>query len=976
MNLAIKNDKIYRIAILTGILLFQAFQGLFAQSPYFRNVRMPESLKETIINCLYQDPEGPLLIGTNHGLYRYDGRNFTLAANAAEGLKLQVSAIYRDPSQTLWVGTRSGNIYRAMGDSLVKFDPQEGLPQKAITGFVTDKGGNLWFSTYGEGLYYYNGRYLYNLNAEDGLTDDYCYGLIADDYGRIWSGTDNGISVCFVKEKLKKIEKITTDQGLPDNIALKLALGKNGLVWVGMQDGGICSVNSNSMKVYYPDIAKNWKYGPVEDILIFNQTLWLSSNNHGILEIDLAINGAPVSFTRGEKFSFNKVNHLLADNQGNSWITTNSELIFSAGPGFKRISNPDIPAHSNVQSILADRTGNVWFSCENRLCRFSPGETGSNRLKDYHVPVNRKIHIISLYEDSAGFIWAGTFGGGLFRINPSSGRVRMINEKDGLTNGNILSIAGKGNEIWLATLGGAYRCSILGHPDVEDVKLKFENFDQKYGPGNNYIYKVFIDSKGRVWFGTDGKGIAVYEKGVFKGFDEKDGIRSKVVYSISEDASGNIWFTTSNAGVYRFDGKKFKNYTTAEGLSDMQISCLLADREHHVFFAHDRGVDILDIRNGSFIYYGEELGLEAINPNLNVVTISSSKLVWLGTQEGILRIEMPDDKRPQRPEVVLNKVSVFLGAENFMGIHKFTATQNHLSFFFNAIWFSSPELVTYQVKLEGYDLDWINTRENLVTYSSLQPGTYVFKVRASLKGNYANSEILSYKFTIEKPLWRKTWFILLVILVGTALAIAMVRIRELRFKQKEASEREKLLFQLQTLRSQVNPHFLFNSFSTLISVIDENKDLAIDYVQKLSQFFRNILEYRDRDLITLREELKLIETYIYLQRQRYGDHFRIELQIDTEYQSTLIPPMTLQMLVENAIKHNVVSPEKPLTVRIYADQNSLFIRNNLQRKKIVESSTGVGLMIIKNRYNLLGLDEINISETKDEYILQLPLIKP
>jgi len=160
----------------------------------------------------------------------------------------------------------------------------------------------------------------------------------------------------------------------------------------------------------------------------------------------------------------------------------------------------------------------------------------------------------------------------------------------------------------------------------------------------------------------------------------------------------------------------------------------------------------------------------------------------------------------------------------------------------------------------------------------------------------------------------------------------IIRFRESALKKREAIDREKLMFQFQTLRSQVNPHFLFNSFSTLISVIDEDKEVAIEYVEKLSQFFRNILEYRDKDLIPLSEELKLIETYYYLKKKRYCQNLQLNIDVDEKTLSSLIPPMVLQMLVENAIKHSVISAEKPLTVEIIADDRHITVIYNLQRK--------------------------------------------
>jgi len=960
------------LVILTLILLRPG--GLNGQVPFFKLVRISDPMRETSINCMYQDSLGTIWLGTGHGLFRYDGRDFELVRGPSKAPVIQVSTVFMDSKRTLWVGSKKGFIYQLRGDSLVAFLPEEGLPKKAITGFASDGRGNLWFSTYGEGLYYYNGRYLYN--TDDGLTDDYCYSIVADAYGRIWAATDEGISICYASEKMKKVDKITTAQGLPDNIVLCIQPGQNGLMWAGMQDGGVCSVNPNTMRAGVPEVFRRWNYGPVRDLLVFKDILWITSEKNGVLEVNPSQKYAALSYKKGENFSFSKVSELLADNQGNCWISTGNELIFSPGPGFKWLKTIGNTKLGSIQSILTDRTGIVWYSSEGKLFRFSPNEFNFKPPTEIHLPLKRHTRIISLYQDSLGFIWAGTFGEGLLRINPSSGSIRLIDERDGLANGNILSIAGKGKEIWLATLGGAFRCTIRGNAYNDWANLHFENYSQENGPGNNYIYSVLVDSKNRVWFGTDGKGISLLEKGKFISYSEKDGLKSKVVYSITEDMDGNIWFSTSTAGIYKYDGKRFRNYTLANGLSNMQITSIASDKQKHVLFAHDHGIDVLDIETGLFMYYGSELNLDAINPDLNVISGTGSNRFWLGTQEGMIRIEIPVNSKPMIPSLQLKKVAVFLGPYNYINQHVFSWTQNHISFFFNAIWVSAPEQVTFQIKLDNYDLDWINTRNNLVTYSSLPPGKYVFRVRSALKGNYNNSAGLAYSFTIRKPFWKAIWFILAMILLIFAVVFMIVRLREESLKRKETLEREKLIFQLQTMRSQVNPHFLFNSFSTLMSVIDEDKETAIEYVQKLSQFFRNILEYRDKDLIPVSEELKLIETYRYLQQQRYGDNFRMEIYIDPDKTATMIPPLAMQMLVENAIKHNVVSAEKPLLVQIYIEGKYLCMKNNLQRKKLLESSTGVGLLNIKSRYRLLGYENVIVIESMDEFIIKLPLIKP
>jgi streptogramin lyase len=664
----------------------------------------------------------------------------------------------------------------------------------------------------------------------------------------------------------------------------------------------------------------------------------------------------------------------MADNQGNCWFFTNNELVFSSGPGFKSVTNLDGQPFEKAQSILSDRNGRVWFSNEDHLYRFTPGRK-DKQLTRIKLPLSLHTHIISLFEDSCGFIWAGTFGMGALRINPKTLHVRIINEGDGLSNGNILSVAGKGDRIWFATLGGAYQCRVTGNMDKDQASLNFENFNQKNGPGNNFIYTVFTDHKQRVWFGTDGKGISVYENGKFTNYSGTQGLKSKVVYSITEDEKGRIWFTTLNEGVYCFDGKTFRNYTTSDGLSDMQVSSIASDKKGHILFIHDNGIDILETETGSFNYFGPEVGLEDISPDLNVISSGGENIFWIGTQSGILRLEIPTSIKTFKPALQLNKVSVFLGNKNFLDRNSFNWNQNYLSFFFNASWYRAPEIVTYQVKLEGYDLNWINTRDNITTYSNLPPGKYTFRIRASLKNNYKDAVMTAYSFTINKPWWKTPGFIILFSILIISSVIVLIRLRELRFRQIEIRKREKLLFQLQTLRSQVNPHFLFNSFSTLISVIDEDKELAIEYVSKLSQFFRNILEYRDKDLIPIKEELRLIAAYQYLQQQRYGDNLKVVVDIRPDHLDTQIPPLTLQMLLENAIKHNVISTEKPLCITLQSSDTSILIRNNLQRKKQVESSTGIGLENIRNRYTLLGFEGLTIEEKDTEYVIQLPLIK-
>ena len=957
-------------ALLLLFVFLMLFYGVSGQKVYFKSIVMPDEIQQTSITCLYQGGNSFMWIGTGKGLYRLDGIDFVYYHCNEKQMPLQISALYMSSDQILWVGTRSGSIYQLKGDSLQLFSPEEGNPKVAITGFASDKSGNLWFSTYGEGVYYYNGKHIYNVNADDGLTDNYCYTVTTDIQGKIWVATDGGISICSIESGKKTIRKITNSEGLPDNIVLSLKLVGTD-IWAGMQDAGICKVDLKTFKISVPLASEKWQYGPVNDIVDGKNWLWLSSERNGIIGIESSSGSLKSNYASYNDLNISRISHMYADNQGNYWIASGSQLLLSLGQDLIQLNDFGRTTGKNIHSLLINRAGNIWFSNDEGL--FETDKQGKNTVA-IKLPLDKHTHVISLYEDDKGYIWAGTFGSGLFCIDPKSKRIKLFGERDGLSNGNILSITGKGNQIWLATLGGAFYCIESGDPLAGSRTCTFVNYGEQHFPGNNYIYSVFIDSHNKVWFGTDGNGITMLENGKFTNFDKTQGLKSNVVYSITEDSDGHIWFSTANAGLYRYDGKLLKNYSGENGLSDMHITGLLSDKSHHLLVVHNNGVDILDTRTNAFVYFSKGVGMSEINPDLNVCALDGNDAAWLGTQYGLIRLQIPDDVSTRQPSLKLNKISVFLGKENYIGTHEFSYVQNHISFHFNAFWYIEPELVRYQIRLNGYDLDWIDTRNTLVTYSNLSPGDYTFEVRASIKGNFTLNDVKIYKFTIQKPFWKSTWFILTAIIIIILLIYLVIYLREKSLKQRDAIEREKILFQFQTLRSQVNPHFLFNSFSTLISIIDEDKEVAIDYVEKLSLFFRNILEYRENDLIPLGEELKLMETYYYLQKKRYGENLQLEISVSGETLSSHIPPMVLQMLIENTIKHNVISAEKPLKVNISADENHITITNNLQRKKDKEPSTGIGITNIRARYALLGFSDIQLASSCGQFTVKLPLI--
>lgn len=220
-------------------------------------------------------------------------------------------------------------------------------------------------------------------------------------------------------------------------------------------------------------------------------------------------------------------------------------------------------------------------------------------------------------------------------------------------------------------------------------------------------------------------------------------------------------------------------------------------------------------------------------------------------------------------------------------------------------------------------------------------------------------------------------FVLLIATTVTVVDLSLFLLEKWRFSlaELERFKKENAEFRFESLRAQVNPHFLFNSLNTLSSLIFQDQQKAESFVRELSDVYRYILENKDRELVTLKKELEILKSYIYLILLRFEQNLSITIDIENSEDNLLIAPLSLQMLVENATKHNIISKKKPLKVKIYSEDDYIVVRNNIQRKKIKIYSSKLGLENIKSRYNFLTNKEVEIFEETNEFLVKIPLIK-
>jgi LytS/YehU family sensor histidine kinase len=191
--------------------------------------------------------------------------------------------------------------------------------------------------------------------------------------------------------------------------------------------------------------------------------------------------------------------------------------------------------------------------------------------------------------------------------------------------------------------------------------------------------------------------------------------------------------------------------------------------------------------------------------------------------------------------------------------------------------------------------------------------------------------------------------------------------------EAERYQKESMQATYESLKSQVNPHFLFNSLNALTNLVYEDQDKAVKFIKQLSEVYRYVLDTRDKEVVTLAEELKFLESYAYLQRIRFGNKLLISISIQNE--KFRVAPLALQMLLENAVKHNEVSEENPLEIKVYQQGDTVLVENSLRKRmRLGEDSAGMGLDNIRKRYQFLTDRPVQVRETSTQFSVSIPLL--
>jgi serine phosphatase RsbU (regulator of sigma subunit) len=414
----------------------------------------------------------------------------------------------------------------------------------------------------------------------------------------------------------------------------------------------------------------------------------------------------------------------------------------------------------------------------------------------------------------------------------------------------IYAINGDRNgNIWIGTnKGGLLKYDILTN--------QFKTFTTKDGMGSNQVYSIFRDSKNRMWFGCLSGNLTMLEPGGinFKTFSNKEGYLSSFTLCITEDQQGNIWLGTFDQGLYKYDGRSFKNYSTRNGLSSDTPFLLVCDDKDNLWIGAGLGIDRFNLKDETFKHYEKQDGFLGIEINPNAALKDADGNLWFGSIVGLVKYNSRQAKNNLIEAITtIKNPRVFFQNVAIPKDHVFSWNQNHITFDFIGTSLTNPKRVKYRYFLEGVDRDWSPiVKENSVTYPDLKPGAYTFNVRSSNSDGVWNKEPVTFRFQINAPFWKKSWFYFMVLTVIFLIAFIFVKVRERKLRRENIILERKVVERTEIISKQKDE--IERKNNVIIDSIEYAKNIQQSILpgnEDLTRVYRKyFILYKPKDIVS------------------------------------------------------------------------------------------------------------------------------
>lgn len=770
----------------------------------------------------------------------------------------------------------------------------EGLPQSQASALAEDTDGYLWVGTRGGGVARFDGATFRVYTIADGLGDNFVNKITTDDEGNVFVETNTGTAL--------------------------------------LKPGAEVFVAADQ-KLTAPTIA-NPENDTLRDVTAFlpipgGRSL-VGTRNNGLYLLDSKATILK-QYTEADGLPQNAIRALLTDRQGRHWIATSGGGISRMIPtGMSHYDLNDGLLGERIYALCEGKNGRLWVGASRQGMQYYDS-TGFHRptVKD----PTKGVKITSIVQDEAGDTYFATDGRGIVVLS-DSGRVDRITRQEDLPEDWIMRLlpekeAGK---VWAVS----YRDAVASIERI-DSTFQLTTFTLPDGAAESKFSDAIPHPAGGLLMGTqEGKVLhwnPTSEKLVTYG--AANDLPAGPVKALALRRNTQLWVAVAGYGLYFTDLRQvnptfFPLPPLFRDLSTNIFQLTAAPDRPELWIGTERGVSRLYLNKDGLPdylrHYGRSegfLGGETTAASL----IDAQENIWFGTMNGLVRYEddTPGDYL-EPPPTFLESINLFykpLDTADYRlenGVPHFSASNNHLNFRFRAIDLTYPERIRYRWRLGGGEGDWSPpSDESSVRYAGLPSGRYDFAVAATTDGGKTWGEPVEYTFVIESPLWRSTWFLGLVSLLGAIFLIGgfyafyrRVQTREAAKRKQLEARNEVLELERKALQLQMNPHFIFNALNGIRGLVDGHHDAeARDQISRFAGLMRGILNNSRQASIPLTDEIKTLEDYLRMEQfcQPFSFTFTIHPPGEEDPEEISLPPMLLQPFVENAVLHGLSGKE-------------------------------------------------------------------
>lgn len=1032
-----------------------------AGSYTFRSYQMEDGLSQNCVWAVMQDRRGFVWFGTKDGLNRFDGETFKIyrrqqGDTASLGNNF-VRALLEDAQGRFLVGTEQG-LYlfdpRTERFGRIRLEQSEGEAGATVNAMLEDHSGDIWLATHGQGIYRLDSQlqvkrhYDREATRKNSLPTGYIRALAQDGNGQIWVGTI-GEGLALFDPDSEAFVRIRHDlhDGINDNTVNSIFCDRDNKVWVGTSSGGLNCYNPRTGKTRHHLNSEGREVLNIRAIQPFSEHELIMGSDNGLVlfepetECFTLIGNDDATNNLTDKSVF----CIARDREGSFWIGTYFGGVNYYSPALNRFSYHSLHSYRNslkgniVSNFCETENGHIWISTnDGGISLFDPATSRFDNFSD-RARLNLKYHNVQTLMLDREKLWIGLYSKGIDVLDVNTHRIANYShdasDPGSLNDNSVFTI-------YKTSQGKILAGTAIGVNCYEPAEQRFSSLDRL---NNVYVKHILEDHHGALWFATNDQGVyRLSEDGTWRLFTnnprDTTSLSTNNVNCLYQDAKRRLWIGTEGGGLclYNPGNDTFRVIDERHGLPNNVIYAIADDADGNLWASTNRGLVRFDPETGSVKTFGFADELQKIRYNYNCALRTSDNKLYFGGTNGFVIFnprEISDNRTV--PPVILTGFQIF-NREMIPGAPSSPLTesigttrkivlrhnQSSFSFDFKALSFISPGQNQYAYILEGFDKEWtLVGNVHKAYYMNIPAGEYVFRVRGSNNDGIWNDEGVSITIRIKPPFWFSRFMIAVYLFTIIASLWWIIRRhnRRIEMRNKEKLERFKIRKEKETYESKIRfftniAHEIRTPLSLItapleniilsgdgtpqtkanLEVVERNTNRLLELVNQLLDF-RKIednmfkLDFRNHDAVEIvrrayeqyRHSARLREIEMTLECGRH----RIECRLDAEALYKIV-----SNLLSNAIKYarhridiTIDRKGEELVIAVHDDGPGV---ESLHKEKIfepffqvdnetnkTEAGSGLGLALSQSLASRLG-GEISVASQPaagSTFMLRIPI---